>query len=177
MKINYLGNDIKPTEAIMQYVEKRLEKINKYFEKEIEVDVNFRVQGIMQGVQITVIVGKEKYRAITEDLELYEAVDKTVDILVMQITKRKEKREAKRREEVEIEEAEEVENIEEHIPENEIIKFATFDPKPIDPEDAKLILKDSTDIFLTFVNAKTEKTNVIFKLKDGKNFGLIEPSF
>ena len=29
MKINYIGNDIKTTEAIADYVEKRLEKIEK----------------------------------------------------------------------------------------------------------------------------------------------------
>jgi hypothetical protein len=30
-------------------------------------------------------------------------------------------------------------------------------------------------MFLTFVNADTNKVNVIFKLKDGVNFGIVEP--
>lgn len=174
MKINYIGNDIKPTDAIKAYVEKRVEKLEKYFDQEIEIDVNFRVQGDVQGVHMTVIAGKNRYRAITEDTELYEAVDKTVDVLVGQITKSKGIKEARRREKVQ----EVQENFEEEFaPENEIIKFVNFDAKPLDPEDAKMILKDSTDVFLTFINARTEKTNVIFKLKDGKNFGLIEPEF
>ena len=29
--------------------------------------------------------------------------------------------------------------------------------------------------FLTFINVDTGKVNVIFKLKDGKNYGLVEP--
>ena len=28
---------------------------------------------------------------------------------------------------------------------------------------------------MAFVNVDTSKVNVIFKLKDGKNFGLVEP--
>ena len=44
------------------------------------------------------------------------------------------------------------------------------------PEDAKLVLQERpTQLFLTFVNVETGKVNVIHKLKDGKNFGLIEP--
>ena len=44
------------------------------------------------------------------------------------------------------------------------------------PEDAKLKLQEKMNQqFLTFVNVETGKVNVIHKLKDGKNFGLIEP--
>ena len=44
------------------------------------------------------------------------------------------------------------------------------------PEDAKLKLQERpTQMFLTFVNVETGKVNVIHKLKDGKNYGLIEP--
>ena len=47
--------------------------------------------------------------------------------------------------------------------------------RPMSVEDAKLKLQDSKNMFLTFVNADTEEVNVIFKLKDGVNFGLVEP--
>ena len=44
------------------------------------------------------------------------------------------------------------------------------------PEDAKLKLQERpTHMFLTFINVETGKTNVIHRLKDNKNFGLIEP--
>ena len=44
------------------------------------------------------------------------------------------------------------------------------------PEDAKLKLEERPNqMFLTFVNQESGKVNVIHKLKDGKNFGLIEP--
>ena len=48
--------------------------------------------------------------------------------------------------------------------------------KPMGAEDAKLLLEEQPqNRFLTFVNIETGKVNVIYKLKDNKNFGLIEP--
>ena len=44
------------------------------------------------------------------------------------------------------------------------------------PEDAKLKLEENLgNTFLTFVNLENGKVNVIYKLKDNKNYGLIEP--
>ena len=44
------------------------------------------------------------------------------------------------------------------------------------PEDAKLKLEERpSQMFLTFVNQENGKVNVIHRLNDGKNFGLIEP--
>ena len=44
------------------------------------------------------------------------------------------------------------------------------------PEDAKLVLQDKPrDNFLPFINIDTGKVNVIYRLKDGRNFGLVEP--
>mgnify|MGYP003420898749 CR=1 FL=1 len=43
-------------------------------------------------------------------------------------------------------------------------------------EDAILKLKENpTHNFYTFLNVDTNKVNVLFKLKDNKNYGLVEP--
>jgi len=36
-------------------------------------------------------------------------------------------------------------------------------------------LDDIKNKFMPFINVETGKVNVIYKLKDGKNFGLLEP--
>lgn len=65
---------------------------------------------------------------------------------------------------------------EETFMEEEIIKTIYYDIKPISIEDAKLKLQEKPrDKFLTFINVDTNKVNVIYQLKDGKNYGLIEP--
>ena len=44
------------------------------------------------------------------------------------------------------------------------------------PEDAKLELQDQPqNKFLVFINIDTQKVNVIYRLKDNRNFGLVEP--
>ena len=63
-----------------------------------------------------------------------------------------------------------------HVVEGEIIKTIYYDIKPLSPEDAKLKLEERPqDRFLTFINIETGKVNVIYRLKDNSNFGLIEP--
>ena len=59
---------------------------------------------------------------------------------------------------------------------NEIVKTSYYEIKPMLPEDAVLKLQEKpTHNFLAFINVETGKVNVIHKLKDGKNYGLVEP--
>ena len=59
---------------------------------------------------------------------------------------------------------------------DEIIKVLYYDIKPMTPEDAKLKLQDQPqNKFLAFIDIDTGKTNIIYRLKDGKNFGIVEP--
>ena len=65
---------------------------------------------------------------------------------------------------------------EENQIEDEILKTIYYSIKPMGPEDAKAILEGRPqDKFLTFVNIDTGKVNVIFKLKDSNNYGILEP--
>ena len=172
MKINTVGKEIEVTGAINDYVEKKLARIEKYFD-EATADVTLKVQKNEQTAEIHVTSKGEKYRAVTEDKDLYAAIDKDIDILEGQIRKTKTKKEKMMREasikslEVETETPEIV---------NEIVKTSYYEIKPITPEDAVLELQERpTHTFLAFINVETGKVNVIHKLKDGKNYGLIEP--
>ena len=66
-------------------------------------------------------------------------------------------------------------NEDSHPVDNAVLKTQYYEVRPMSVEDAKLKLQDSKNMFITFVNADTEEVNVIFKLKDGVNFGLVEP--
>ena len=123
--------------------------------------------------KIAISANGDVYRAVTEDKDLYASIDKDIDILEGQIRKAKTKKERMLKDstlkvlEVETPKAE---------IKDEILKIEYYDIKPMTPEDAKLVLQERpTQLFLTFVNVETGKVNVIHKLKDGKNFGLIEP--
>ena len=172
MKIKITGKELKITEAINSYVERKLERIDKYFE-DAEADVTLKAEKNVQTAEITVVAKGERYRATTEDKDLYASIDKDMDILEGQIRKAKTKKE-KMIKESSIKDFNET--IEKKEIENEIIKMEYYELKPIAPEDAMLKLQENpTHNFLTFVNVETGKVNVIHKLKDGKNYGLIQP--
>ena len=59
--------------------------------------------------------------------------------------------------------------------ENEVIKTTYYEIKPMAIEDAQIKLEEQGNLFLPFINVETSKVNVIYKLKDGKNFGISEP--
>ena len=173
MKIKITGKELKITEAINNYVERKLDRIDKYFE-DAEADVTLRTEKNEQIAEIFVTANGEKYRAVTEDKDMYASIDKDIDILEGQIRKAKTKKEKMLRESS-LKSMEVADENEKEI-KDEIIKTSYYEIKPMLPEDAVLKLKEKpTHNFLVFINVETGKVNAIHKLKDGKNYGLVEP--
>lgn len=173
MKIKITGKELKITDAINDYVEKKLDRIAKYFE-DASAEVTLRTEKNEQIAEIYVAANGEKYIAVTEDKDMYASIDKDIDILEGQIRKAKTKREKMMKDAsiktMEIKELEEVEV------KDEIIKTSYYEIKPMLPEDAVLKLQEKpSHNFLAFINVETGKVNVVHKLKDGKNYGLVEP--
>lgn len=177
MNITITGKDLKATDAIKDYVEKKLTRIEKYFgEEAIDVTVTIKKENVTSEIaEMYVTVKGSSFKAVTEDKDLYASIDKDIDILEGQIRKAKAKRE-KMQKDSSIKQMN-ISGVEEDRPiEDEVIKSIYYELKPISVEDAKLKLQErSGNIFYTFVNVDTGKVNVIFKLKDSKNFGLVEP--
>lgn len=170
MQIKITGKELKVTEAINDYVERKMERIAKYFD-DAEADVLIRVEKNAQIAEMKVSANGEVFRAVTEDKDLYASIDKDIDILEGQIRKYKTKKDKMQKESS-------LKNLDVSAPAHEItdeiLKTEYYEIKPMTPEDAKLKLQERpTQLFLTFVNVETGKVNVIHKLKDGKNFGLI----
>ena len=176
MNIVITGKELKATEAIKEYVEKKLERIERYFEgDEINASVTIKSQREMQIAEMQISVKGYNIRAVTETKDLYASIDKDIDILEGQIRKIKTKKEKMNKEES-IRLKESASMVGTSIVENEVIKTLYYDIKPISVEDAKLKLEEKIgNIFLTFVNIDTGKVNVLFKLKDSENFGIVEP--
>ena len=173
MNIKITGKDVKATDAIKDYLEKKLERVQKYFDEDIDVTLTIKVEGNEQIAEIGASAKGNMYRAVTADKDLYASMDKDIDILEGQIRKWKTKRERQNKEDsikfqTEVNGPAEIEN--------EIIKTLYYELKPMYPDDAKLKLQEKNqNQFLTFINMETNKVNVIYKLKDGRNYGLIEP--
>lgn len=175
MNIKITGKEVKATEAIKDYLEKKLDRVQKYFEEELNVNLTIKVEGAEQIAEISVVVNSDMFRAVTADKDLYASMDKDIDILEGQIRKWKTKKEKQNKEDsIKQQNANLAER--ELTIENEIIKTIYYEIKPMHPDDAKLKLQEKpANQFLAFINIENNKVNVIYKLKDGKNYGLVEP--
>ena len=176
MNIKITGKDLKATEAIKDYVEKKVERLEKYFGEDFDVTVTIRAERNIQIAELHVNAKGEIYRAVTEHKDLYASIDKDIDIIEGQIRKIKTKKEKQNRDaSIKSVETGEFTTTTTTI-ENEILKTLYYELKPMSPEDAMLKLQENpTHIFYTFINIDTNKVNVIFKLKDSKNYGLVDP--
>ena len=176
MNIKITGKDLKATESIKDYIEKKMERLVKYFGEEFEVLATIKTEGNEQVAELYVKVEGETFRAVTAHRDLYASIDKDIDILEGQIRKMKTKKDKQNMtESIRMKEA--ITSGEEaHEIEDEIIKTIYYNIKPMAPEDAKLELQGKPkNNFLVFINIDTGKVNVIYRLKDSKNFGLVEP--
>ena len=147
-----------------------MERVAKYFD-DAEADVMLKIEKNVQIAEIKVSANGEMFRAITEDKDLYASIDKDIDILEGQIRKAKTKKDKMMRDA-----SLKALDVEAPVHEvtDEILKTEYYEIKPMTPEDAKLKLQERpSQMFLAFVNVETSKVNVIHKLKDGKNYGLI----
>ncbi len=176
MNIKITGKDVKATDAMKEYLEKKLERLVKYFGENIDATLTIKCEGNEQIADIFVNAEGYNYKAVTAHKDLYAAIDKDIDILEGQIRKMKTKKERQNKEDSI--KQKEIINMGETSSEveGEIIKTLYYEAKPMSVEDAKLILQDKPqNNFYTFINVDTGKVNVIFKLKDSKNFGVVEP--
>lgn len=173
MNITILGKDLKATDAIKDYVAKKSERLEKYFGEDYDIALTIRTERNEQIAEMSVKTKSGSLRAVTAHNDLYASIDKDIDILEGQVRKMKTKKERSNKEDS-------IKNLPVNFqitePENEIIKTLYYDLKPVTPEDAMLKLQEKpADQFITFINSETNKVNVLYKLKDSKNYGLVEP--
>ncbi|SEQ24906.1 ribosome hibernation-promoting factor, HPF/YfiA family [Piscibacillus halophilus] len=183
MIYNVRGENIEVTNAIREYVEKKIGKLERYFgtPPSSEVHVNLSVHNDEQRIEVTIPMTDLLLRAEESNNDLYAATDLVVDKLERQIRKYKTKINRKFRQmgapkhvfaELEREAAVAV-NEETEDNDIQIVKKKRFDLKPMDEEEAVLQMDMLGHNFFVFENAETGETNVVYKRNDGK-YGLIE---
>ena len=172
MKYNIRGDKLVVTKAIKDYVEEKLNRLNKYYENhnELECKVIVRSKNNLQSIEVTVPLNKFILRAEVAEKDLYAAIDLVVDKLEGQIRKNK-TRLKNRYEKTDMQEMflnfEEVE--EEDLA---IVKRKDIDTKPMDEEEALLQMQLLNHDFFVFKNIDEECVSVIYKRKDNK-YGII----
>jgi putative sigma-54 modulation protein len=185
MKLNVRGANIEVTEALRDYVEKKLGRLEKYFESPPTSDVNVKMSVIKEkehSVEVTIPFPGFLLRAEVKDGDMYACIDLVVDKLERQIRKHKTKVNRKLRLDS---------NLRNHFVEDEtapteamlmdeenfeLVRTKRFTLKPMDVEEAILQMNMVGHNFFVFSNSgDSEQVNVVYKRNDG-TYGLIEPA-
>ena len=89
MKYNIRGENIEVTGAIRDYVEKKIGKLERYFDTPpaTDVHVNLSVYNDEQRIEVTIPMTDLLLRGEEQHLDLYAAIDLVVDKLERQIRK------------------------------------------------------------------------------------------
>ena len=170
------GKNITVTDALKDYVEKRIGKLDKYFDTETEAQVCLSVTRENNIIEVTILLNGMILRGEEVTPDMYTSIDKVVDKLEKQVEKYKTKFNRNLRQkavnllkvEPDLRPEEEVEE------EPKVVRVKRFAMKPMTLEEAVLQMNLLGHDFFVFFNAETEDVNVIYKRKDG-NYGHIEP--
>ncbi len=184
LRFNVRGENIEVTDAIRNYVEKKVGKLERYFSTapEATAHINLKVYPDKTAkVEVTIPLPYIVLRAEETSPDLYASADLVVDKLERQIRKFKTKINRKSRGKSAIE-AEAVASFmkeeagtesAEQTSEFDIVRTKRLSLKPMDSEEAVLQMNMLGHNFFIFEDAETNGTSIVYQRKDGK-YGLIE---
>ena len=176
LKFNIRGENVDLTDAIRDYVEKRISKISKFLEDNVDATahVNLKVyKNKTYKVEVTIPLPYLTLRAEETSNDMYASIDLVTDKLERQIRKYKTKVNRKSREKG-------LKNME-FVPGDDsddtdtlkIVRTKEISLKPMDSEEAVLQMDMLGHDFFIFQDADTNGTSVVYRRKDGR-YGLIE---
>ena len=172
MKFVYIGKGMEMTDSLKARVEKKLTKLERYFQDDVEAQIRIsQERGNRNIVEITISVGSVILRAEEVSNDMYMSIDRAVDKLNRQIRRHRTKLE-KRIRPSELEAAENEEAVEE--PSYDVVRIKRFGVKPMSVEDAIAQMELLGHDFFLFLNEEIDTLCVLYRRHDG-SYGLLQP--
>ena len=169
IKYSIRGENLEVTEAIRDYVVSKLEKIEKYFQAEQELDarVNLKVYREKTAkVEVTIPLGSITLRAEDVSQDMYGSIDLVTDKIERQIRKNKNKVATSQLfTDALVEDT--------NVVQSRVVRSKQIDLKPMDLEEAILQMDLLGHDFFIYVDVEDQTTNVIYRREDGE-IGLLE---
>ena len=186
MQVILKGKNVEITDWLRQYVEKKVDKLDRYLPEIQEARVELSVQKTRssqdrQVAQLTVRSNGLILRAEERTDDMFAAIDAVVDKMHRQIARYKGKREDRwkgqgpNRPETELPplDAEIMEELAEEQ-ERRIVRVKRFAVSPMSEEEAIEQMELLGHDFYVFYNPNSGRMSVLYRRKDG-NYGLLEP--
>ena len=174
MRIKITGRNIELTEGLKAAVEDKLNKLEKYFTPDTEVNVTLSVEKERQKVEVTIPMKGSYIRSEQVSSDMYVSIDLVEEVIERQLKKYRTKLVTKQQNAAAVFKQDFLDEKSEDDEEIKIIRTKKFDMKPMYPEDACVQMELLGHTFFVFRNAETDEVNVVYKRK-GNTFGLIEP--
>ncbi|ENZ00992.1 ribosomal subunit interface protein [Clostridium thermobutyricum] len=175
MKVTVMSKNIEITPALREVIEKKISKLDKYFEKEVDAKVTISVQKSRHIVEVTIPFSGIMLRAEEATEDMYKSIDMVEEKLVRQIRKQKTKLSRKYNQSLRFAEiATDLEEVEET--KGKIVRTKTFAVKPMSSEEAVLQMELLGHNFFVYQDTDTNNISVLYKRKDG-NYGLLDPEY
>ncbi|MBM7631267.1 putative sigma-54 modulation protein [Geomicrobium sediminis] len=186
MNYNIRGENMEVTPSLRDYVEKKVGKVERYFDSTPVADVHVKMQVRStneHSIEVTIPMSQLLLRAEEKHSDMYAAIDLVVEKLERQIRKYKTKVNRKFRQsgtkdifknEIGVTELSNGYSPEEEEDYFNLVRTKRFNLKPMDAEEAVLQMDMLGHSFFVFSNADNGDTNVVYRRKDGR-YGLIEP--
>ena len=172
MKFVFTGRKMELTDALKDYAEKKLAKLERFFQNDSEATVICHTERGRYTAEVTVRCAGMYFRAQETKNDIYGCIDEIVDMLERQIRKNKTRLEKRLKGSVTVPAA--VEIADEPEEEYEVIRRKRFALKPMAVEEAILQMNLLGHSFYAFKNAEDENRYcVVYKRTDG-GYGLIE---
>lgn len=178
MKISIVGRHLLITDAINDYAEKRVLKLEKYFNRIRDVVVTLSAVKLKTGpthtAEMIANVNGNILKAVSTEKDLYVAIDKAAGILEGQVRKYKSKLKDNN-------DTSSPRTFQFNLETNEVLTNWTkkivkveLEAKPMSLEEAILQMETMGKDFYVFFNGDTEEMNVVYKKRNG-NYAHIEP--
>lgn len=179
MKLQIIAkNNVEVSETIHAYVEKKIGKLGRYLhtigEGKVEISQeNAKLPEQRFTVQVTLDSKGVLIRAQEKSKDIRTAIDKVVDVLSKRIERYKGKLYDKGRGVSFARQGAAIEAEETEAP-KKVVKSKHFLVKPVPVDEAIRQMELLGHDFFLFIDADTERLNLLYRRKDG-NYGLIEP--
>lgn len=175
-----IAKNIELTPALKEMVEKKISKLDKYFEPNVEARAKLTVQKNRHIFEVTIPFNGVILRGEDATDDMYKSIDMVEEKLQRQIRKQKTKLERRNTESFRFLNMDEVaieknEFNEEEV-EPSIVRMKKFCANAMSSEEAILQMELLGHSFFIYEDIDEASICVVYKRKDG-NYGLLEPQY
>ncbi len=171
MKIRIITKKFTLTDDVREWIEKKLNKLDKFFPEDTEATVALSSTKIGERIELTIYRNGSIFRSEVADKDYKCALDTAMENIERQIRKNRTRLEKKIHVKKEVFAEADIAEAEDEIA---VAKVKRFEMQAMTVEEAILQMNLLQHSFYMFLNSESGRYNVVYK-RDDNQYGVIEP--